>query len=223
MKSFLIVDDDANLCVMYERFIRKHFSDAIISKAANGKEALEKAGLFDYSVILSDINMPEMDGISFYRNLKKEYPLLTHKVGFISACLTEEDLCYFTKEEIPYLLKPFKKEEFFSLIDNILSSEKKRLNEEIGNGCQRRYERANARMKCVLEPLNVNTRKLGTIRGEIVDFSKGGFGLRYKGEIFGGRLKANVSIESMDIFNRKAEMVWAHNEDENVRSGFRWL
>jgi two-component system NtrC family sensor kinase len=64
----LIVDDD--------EASRQTVRDALkdlgyeVALAANGREALETQQSFDPDVIVSDLNMPEMDGISFLRELK---------------------------------------------------------------------------------------------------------------------------------------------------------
>jgi len=68
----LIVDDSSVMRKIVERALRQaglELSDVL--EASNGAEALaqvEKGGL---DVILSDINMPVMDGLEFLKNLSK--------------------------------------------------------------------------------------------------------------------------------------------------------
>ncbi|WP_066759131.1 response regulator transcription factor [Crocinitomix algicola] len=45
-----------------------------IDEVVNGKEAVERAKIFTYDIILMDINMPEMDGIKATAQLVKDNP-----------------------------------------------------------------------------------------------------------------------------------------------------
>ena len=64
----LIVDDDE----ASRQTVREALKDLgyEVALAANGREALETQQSFDPDVIVSDLNMPEMDGMSFLRELK---------------------------------------------------------------------------------------------------------------------------------------------------------
>ena len=119
MKSFLIIDDNTVLLDTYELLIRRRYNGASVIKAHNGKEALTMINDLDYSLILSDISMPIMNGIDFHKNLKKESPLLKNKVIFMSGNPDQSDLSYIEKEAIPFLHKPFVKDDFYNLIDSI--------------------------------------------------------------------------------------------------------
>ena len=72
-KNVLIVDDNASLRDM----LRNRFEawDMIISDAGSGKEALEiLSGNPDLDLIITDQQMPEMDGITLTQSIKKTYP-----------------------------------------------------------------------------------------------------------------------------------------------------
>jgi len=85
MISFLVVDDDPKITNLYELLIIRRYNEASVVKTHDGKEALGKAGISDYSVILSDLDMPIMNGIDFHKTLKKKSPLLAEKTIFISG------------------------------------------------------------------------------------------------------------------------------------------
>ena len=77
MKKILIVDD-SSLVRSYHTSILKT-ANYLSEIAINGAEALEKALLFDFDLILCDINMAVMDGITFiqkYRKAGKETPII---------------------------------------------------------------------------------------------------------------------------------------------------
>ncbi len=68
----LIVDDEKNLC----RILSKILSDEgyEVSVAYSGAEALQVLVDESIEVVLTDIRMPEMDGIELLRRIKKEEP-----------------------------------------------------------------------------------------------------------------------------------------------------
>ncbi len=77
MKNVLVVDDS--------RFVRNFHTSLLKSAgfkadgAIDGVDALEKALANKYDLILSDINMPNMDGIVFvekYRQSDKDTPII---------------------------------------------------------------------------------------------------------------------------------------------------
>ncbi len=79
MTKILVVDDEADLEILikqkFRQKIREHKYEFVF--AANGKEALEKLEQNpDVEVILSDINMPEMDGLTLLLRLKEVNPLI---------------------------------------------------------------------------------------------------------------------------------------------------
>ncbi len=123
MKNILLIDDDNGLLDIYERLINKRYDYAHLSRAANGKEALEKTLQTDYTVIISDIEMPVMDGIEFHKRLKEKNHNMARRVIFISGNPYHPGFSYIFEEKCPYLCKPFVKEEFYKPIDSILGSE----------------------------------------------------------------------------------------------------
>lgn len=66
----LIVDDSSVMRKIVERSLRQAGLElAEVLEAGNGVEGLAEAQKGNLDLILSDINMPSMDGIEFLRNL----------------------------------------------------------------------------------------------------------------------------------------------------------
>ncbi|MBS1744164.1 MAG: response regulator [Bacteroidetes bacterium] len=86
MTKILVADDEADLEALikqkFRRKIREQEYEFIF--AANGKDALEKIQENpDVSIVLSDINMPEMDGLTLLSHLAESSPLI--KAVIVSA------------------------------------------------------------------------------------------------------------------------------------------
>lgn len=68
--SVLIVDDSSVMRKLVERSLRQAGIEiSEVTEAGNGMEALSAVKVGRFDLILSDINMPVMDGLEFIRNL----------------------------------------------------------------------------------------------------------------------------------------------------------
>jgi two-component system chemotaxis response regulator CheY len=68
----LIVDDSSVMRKIVERCLRQAGMDlGQVHEASNGAEALALVNENSFDLILSDINMPVMDGLEFVRHLKE--------------------------------------------------------------------------------------------------------------------------------------------------------
>jgi len=68
----LIVDDSSVMRKIVERCLRQAGMDlGQVHEASNGAEALALVNENAFDLILSDINMPVMDGLEFIRHLKE--------------------------------------------------------------------------------------------------------------------------------------------------------
>src|SRR5438128_1932200 len=82
-KHLLVVDDEAEIAHMLAEILTE--SGHHIDIASNGAEALELLGKGRYDLILSDTKMPVLDGASFYRELKGQFPELGRRVIFLTG------------------------------------------------------------------------------------------------------------------------------------------
>jgi len=70
MKTILIVDDEPNVREGLIRILRRSELDATCQTAESGRQALEKIESEGADVIVSDVNMPGMDGIELLTRLR---------------------------------------------------------------------------------------------------------------------------------------------------------
>ena len=116
-KKILLVDDEIEITEINKRYLEQGGYD--IDIANDGKEALEKYKRNKYSLIITDIMMPNMDGydlISEVQYLDAEQPFL-----FITAKTTEPDKIYaLSLGADDYIVKPFSPRELVLRVRNIL-------------------------------------------------------------------------------------------------------
>ena len=80
----LLVDDDPTVLHGYSRVLERH--GVTVDTASNGKEAVErvKGGRFD--VIVSDISMPGMDGLTLLRTVReRDFDVTDSQANFVWA------------------------------------------------------------------------------------------------------------------------------------------
>ena len=117
----LIVDDDKSLQEFLEIFLTKEGFEVAV--AEDGEEALDYLSHHDVDLILADIRMPRLDGISFLKALRKKG--LEIPVIMITA-YASLDTAVAAKQEgaFDYVAKPFKLAELRKLISKALTQKK---------------------------------------------------------------------------------------------------
>ncbi len=85
----------------------------------NGQEAVDKFEPGNFDLILMDIQMPVMDGITATRKLKATYPNLPPVVGLSANAFEGDKEKYMNQGLDEYLTKPVKKEDFMLLLHKL--------------------------------------------------------------------------------------------------------
>lgn len=70
----LIVDDEDEIREMLSRHFR--YLGYKVELACNGKEATQKLANQKIDILISDIIMPEMNGVELLKHVRSEYPML---------------------------------------------------------------------------------------------------------------------------------------------------
>lgn len=93
MIKILVVDDDSIIRTTFRNIINWEEHDfSLCSMACNGQEALEIVRKEHIDIVITDIKMPIMDGLSFIEAAKKEFPDI--KIIVLSAF---DDFCLVNK------------------------------------------------------------------------------------------------------------------------------
>ena len=102
----LVVDDNEDARLFLQRSLDDEYHVLV---AANGKEALDQlAKNDDVSIVICDVMMPVMDGITFFRNVKNDIRYSHIPVVLLTAKSGEENIVAGLEEGVAdYITKPF--------------------------------------------------------------------------------------------------------------------
>ncbi len=114
IKDILIVDDDENMnFALSETISRKNYS---VDRAFSFLEAKEKLNFMNYPMVITDVRMPDGNGIKLVSEIKKRNP--DTKVIVITAYGKIEDAVEALKNGAEdYILKPFPAEKILKLVE----------------------------------------------------------------------------------------------------------
>ena len=118
--NILIVDDDAEIA----HYIKTELSDWYrFEHASNGKEGLKMLLTGKYDLVISDVMMPEMDGVTMLKKIKGNSNVSDIPVILLtSKSEVENRLEGLRKGADAFLAKPFNMEELHILIDNLVDN-----------------------------------------------------------------------------------------------------
>lgn len=117
-KKILIVDDEVMVREVLKDFFEMESFE--VFEASNGKEAFELIKLHDFSCVVSDVRMPNGDGIELAKNIKD----LNRKNQKIVLITGYSDISALFAEEIgaaDVISKPFNPRDLVKLVIRILA------------------------------------------------------------------------------------------------------
>jgi len=125
--AILIVEDNEELLSVMERLLRREYR---VLQALNGNEALEIIGSEEVDLVVSDVMMPEMDGMELTRRIKTNNEICHIPVILLTAKNTDEDRDEgYTAGADAYLAKPFNLSALHARIKNLLKIRERTAND----------------------------------------------------------------------------------------------
>lgn len=122
MARILVADDEESLRVFLRRALegRGH----VVTTVEAGTEALAALAEESFDLLLSDVVMPELDGIALALRVSRDYPELpiVMMTGFLSAKARADDLHELVARVVS---KPFSLEEICRHVDETLAQSRR--------------------------------------------------------------------------------------------------
>ncbi len=119
MADILIVDDSVSMRQMVTYSLEN--AGYNVSEAADGVEGLKEAKNKDYKLVITDVNMPSMDGVELTQELRK---LPGYKFTPILFLTTESDADIKLKGRqagaTGWLVKPFDPDQLINTVAHVL-------------------------------------------------------------------------------------------------------
>lgn len=120
MYKVLIADDEIKICKLIKCLVDWQSKDMeVIGVVHNGKEALEIVKSDKPDIIITDIRMPELDGLELIQELKAAQPDISFVIisGYRQFEYARKALQFGAED---YLLKPIKEHELNRVLDRII-------------------------------------------------------------------------------------------------------
>ncbi len=125
MERVLVVDDEENARIGLKKLLA--LDGFRVAAVANGYEALEHLEENPVDLVITDINMPEMNGLVFLRELNRSYPavnvIMVTAYGGVESYLEAMNLGAFE-----YLNKPVRIEELKAVMERIFNRNLRKAN-----------------------------------------------------------------------------------------------
>jgi DNA-binding response OmpR family regulator len=119
IRKILVVDDEETV----RDFCRTLLTEAgyQVEIAVNGLDALDKLKDSTFDLVITDINMPELDGIGLYLNSVREHTYLHNRFLFMSGNLSinEHATSIILQIGRGIIRKPFEIKDFLGAIEEL--------------------------------------------------------------------------------------------------------
>ena len=117
LKTLLLVDDDSSI----HELVRAILADESweVEAVSSGEEALAKLANRSYDLVLTDIRMPGMDGITLLTHIRKQHPQI--RVVVMTVHNTPDHIVSSLRNEAAgYVSKPLSRDSFVESLQNAL-------------------------------------------------------------------------------------------------------
>ena len=119
--TILVVDDDPDSRDILKRFLIP--TEYKVETVKNGKEAVERLKCANFDLVLTDFEMPEMDGLALLSFVKSRYPdipviLVTGR----ASGKTKKEALEIGVESV--LSKPFTRDQLLAIVSKALTKKK---------------------------------------------------------------------------------------------------
>ncbi len=116
-KKVLIIDDEAALLNLLKAVLSDEY---VVDTALDGMEGLKKIESSYYDAVISDIDMPLLDGVELYKEVMKSKPQQAKVFAFATGYATKERVDFAKKHGITLYEKPYTFEQIRDFIQKCI-------------------------------------------------------------------------------------------------------
>lgn len=113
----LVADDDQLVCNFISNLLEEFNELTVVAKTTCSNTIFDLVGCFKPDIVFTDINMPDLDGLSLVHGLKLEYPEIG--VVFISGH-SQFAAEAFNLDVVDFVVKPISRERMIITLEKIL-------------------------------------------------------------------------------------------------------
>ncbi len=131
MKKILIIDDDPIILSLMQAMLSKH--EYITKTAGDGHEGLEMIKHEQFDVVVTDLIMPQIDGMEVIKKVRKQSPE-TKIIAISGGGRIDADVYLQMAErmqEVATLCKPFTAKDLIKTIEHVTAVPEKKQNEKL--------------------------------------------------------------------------------------------
>jgi DNA-binding NtrC family response regulator len=126
MGKILIVDDELNMRLVLSAMLKKEGFE--VSSASNGREALQILQLNEMAVVITDLKMPDIDGMELMTSISERYPeILVIMITAHGTIATAVEAL--KKGAFDYITKPFDLDDLKNIISKAIKTRALKENE----------------------------------------------------------------------------------------------
>ncbi|MDI6789473.1 MAG: response regulator [Thermodesulfobacteriota bacterium] len=117
-KTILVIDDEESISLLLSELLEGKYE---VARVSNGHEALKVMANKEFDLIISDIKMPGMDGMEFFKWIEANKPLYKRKIVFTTGITFDAEVHAFLEStKNSYLTKPFKIAQLMEAVETTL-------------------------------------------------------------------------------------------------------
>lgn len=120
LPRILILDDEDDVAELNAEILMRGGYQVDVFN--NAPEAVNSLARHDYGLILSDLNMPETDGRGFFDIIKRDFPNLVNRTGFVTGdTMGRASQTFLAEAERPCVEKPVSPKELRAFVAAIIA------------------------------------------------------------------------------------------------------
>ena len=114
----MVIDDELDICIMLKVVLEQN--GFLVNYYSNPIIALDELKSNYYNLIILDIQMPEINGMQLYREIRKRD--IKTKICFLTGSETLFDIAHKFTSVYNFITKPVENKELIKIVNDVLNS-----------------------------------------------------------------------------------------------------